>query len=203
MTFEQQLATGQDYLMQNSPELALFIRQHGDCRYSLRDNYFQTLVGSIISQQLSVKATANIRGRLEVLLGGSLEQVAIQEADFEALKSVGLSRNKATYIQRLAHEYTEEDFHKIDDDSDEEVLKQLTNFAGIGEWTAQMFLMFSLGRLDILPIKDVGLRNGVKVIYGLDELSDEQLLDIGQEWQPYRSIATWYAWRATDSVVKI
>ena len=203
MTFQEQLAMGQQYLKNNSPEVATYIDRVGDCSYDLREDYFKTLVGSIISQQLSVKATATIRARLEQLLGGAIDQQAIRIMDFDALKSVGLSRNKATYIQRLAHEYQDTDFHQIDDKSDEEIVKQLTGFAGIGEWTAQMFLMFSLGKLDVLPIKDVGLRNGVKIMYGLDELSDDQLVDLATQWQPYRSIATWYAWRATDSVVKI
>ena len=201
--FAQELAIGQQHLADNDEQLSIVIQQIGHCSYELRSDYFQTLVGSIISQQLSVKATSTIRNRLLVLAGNKLSPKSLNKLSDEEMRSVGLSGNKAKYIRKLANEYNPNIFQELPDMMNQDAIDFLTGFSGIGEWTAQMFLMFSLGRLDVLPIKDMGLRNGVKKIYAMDDLTDDQLLQIAANWQPYRSIGTWYAWRATDGLIDI
>jgi DNA-3-methyladenine glycosylase II len=201
--FAQQLAEGQQHLTTNDERLAVVINRIGHCQYELRPDFFQTLVGSIISQQLSTKATSTIRSRLVVLSGAGLQPDSLKKLTMEELRSVGLSGNKAKYILNLARDYKPGLFNQLPTMPDQEAINFLTGFSGIGEWTAQMFLMFSLGRLDVLPVKDVGLRNGVKKIYNLDNLADDQLIKIAGNWQPYRSIGTWYAWRAADALMDI
>ena len=201
--FEQQLLQGQQHLVDNDKKLASVINKVGQCHFQLRQDYFQSLVGSIISQQLSTKATSTIRGRLIELADNDLSPEQLQQFNIEELRSVGLSKNKANFILQLAEQYDPgqfEDLHKMED---EDVIKFLTSFKGIGEWTAQMFLIFSLGRLDVLPIKDVGVQNGVKKIYSLESLTDEHLIDIAESWRPYRSVAAWYTWRALDALITI
>ena len=201
--FEQQLIQGQQHLIDNDKKLASVINKVGQCRFQLRQDYFQSLVGSIISQQLSTKATSTIRGRLIELAGNDLSPDQLQQFNIEELRSVGLSKNKADFILRLAEHYDPDQFENLHKMEDEEVIKFLISFKGIGEWTAQMFLIFSLGRLDVLPIKDVGVQNGVKKIYSIDSLTDAHLIEIAESWRPYRSIAAWYSWRVLDALITI
>ena len=196
--FAHQLIEGQQHLMDNDKKLASVILRAGDCRYELRQDYFQSLVGSIISQQLSTKATSTIRQRLVDMTGQELNPQRIKAFKLEELRSVGLSRNKANYILKLAHQFDAESFNHLHDIENDDAIKFLTSFSGIGEWTAQMFLMFSLGKLDVLPINDVGVRNGIKIIYGLETLTDDELIEIANPWRPYRSIGAWYTWRALE-----
>jgi len=196
------------YLRANDPILKEVIESYGKCDITPHVNYYQELVESIIGQQLSTKAGAAIRKRFTELFGGMFPRPeAILEKSIEELRSAGLSGAKARYIQDLALHVVEGrlKFNKIDSFSNEEVIKELTAVKGIGEWTAHMFMMFCMGRLDILPVGDLGIRNGVMKLYGLKSLPDaEQIRDIATQysWHPYESVAAWYIWQSLDNSPK-
>jgi DNA-3-methyladenine glycosylase II len=165
-------------------------------------NRFAILVQSIISQQISGAAARTIRSRLNSLLEpdgmtpGNL--ASLNESD---LRSVGLSRQKAAYILDLSQKTLDDTVRldKIGRLPDEGVIEMLTQVKGIGRWTAEMFLIFSLGRLDVLPVDDLGVRSAIKNLYGLKELPNKATcMEIAAPWRPYASIASWYCWRSLD-----
>ena len=168
-------------------------------------DYYQALVDSIISQQLSVKAAYAIEERFKLLFDGhfpSPEEILSQ--DIEALRSAGLSRPKARYIQDLAQHIIsgEVRFDTIDDLSNNEIIHKLTQVKGIGEWTAHMFLIFCMARLDILPVGDLGIRNGIKKLYNLDAaptMEEVAAIATAKGWHPYESVASWYIWHSLDN----
>lgn len=163
---------------------------------------FSVLVRAIISQQISTAAARNIRGRLEALLEPEeLTPENLADLDLTELRSVGLSRQKAAYLLDLAQKTLDGivDLKKIGRLSDEAVIEMLTQVKGIGRWTAEMFLIFSLGRLDVLPVDDLGVRSAIKNLYGLDELPNKKTcIELAASWRPYASIASWYCWRSAD-----
>lgn len=168
-------------------------------------DYYQALVDSIISQQLSVKAAYAIEERFKLLFDGhfpSPEEILSQ--DIETLRSAGLSRPKARYIQDLAQHIIsgEVRFDTIDDLSNNEIIHKLTQVKGIGEWTAHMFLIFCMARLDILPVGDLGIRNGIKKLYNLDAaptMEEVAAIATAKGWHPYESVASWYIWHSLDN----
>jgi DNA-3-methyladenine glycosylase II len=172
--------------------------------YTLKPNRkrFGMLVASIISQQISVGAARAIRGRLDDLVGpGGLEPATIAKISIPKLRSVGLSPQKASYLHDLAAKVDEGTVRlsRIARLDDEAVITELTQVKGIGRWTAQMFLIFSLGREDVFPIDDFGVRAAITQLYGFKEMPPRaQLLEIGQRWSPFASIGSWYCWRYLD-----
>lgn len=181
----------------------------GSPPFEQHTNYFQALVGSIISQQLSVKAAATIEKRFIHLFGDAFPSPQdILEYDEDILRSVGLSRPKIRYIKDLALHIIEGKirFEKFDTLSNDEIIRELTEVKGIGIWTVHMFLMFCMGRLDILPVGDLGIRNGVRKLYELETIpSPEAITEIAanNHWAPYQSIASWYIWQSLDNEPKI
>lgn len=164
-------------------------------------DYYQALVRSIISQQLSVKAADTIERRFCALFEGESFPTpeAILTKNIDQLRSAGLSRGKATYVRDLAQHVIDGKitFDHLDALSNEDVIRELTAVKGIGEWTAHMFLMFCMGRLDILPIGDLGIKNGIQKLYGLKKQPDtDTMVRIAKKnhWHPYESIACWYVW---------
>jgi DNA-3-methyladenine glycosylase II len=203
------LQTAADYLAKQDPVLAPIIAAHGLPTFTPHTNYYQELVDSIISQQLSVKAARAIEQRFMELFGGNFptpEQILARNID--ELRSVGLSRPKATYIQDLAQKIQDGIvvFDTLDELSNEEIIDELTKVKGIGIWTAHMFLMFCMGRLDILPIGDLGIRNGVQKLYGLDHVpAPDEVTGIAKQhgWSPYESAASWYVWQSLDNALSL
>ncbi|MEX2110268.1 MAG: DNA-3-methyladenine glycosylase [Gemmatimonadaceae bacterium] len=187
------------------PVLARVIEQVGRCTLEPRGpgTHFDAIARSIVFQQLSGKAAGTIHGRFEGLYGGRtpLPHELVATPD-EHLRSVGLSRGKAAYLKDLAArvvsgELPVESLHEL---SDEEIITALTRVKGIGRWTAQMFLMFRLGRPDVLPDLDLGIQKGVQQAYRLRKLpSPEKVKKVGAKWAPYRTIASWYLWRLLDT----
>ncbi len=176
----------------------------GQCKinHNSRDA-FDTLASSIISQQLSVKAANTIKRRLlkNLNIKRPLRPKHINNASHAKIKMAGLSEAKAKYIKNLAKVFIEKkiSIKKLKAMDDDEVVTSLTTFPGIGRWTAEMFLIFVLGREDIFALSDAGLRRSIKKIYGLKEKPlDDEFLKITSSWQPYRSIASWYLWRYID-----
>lgn len=198
-----------NHLSKHDPVLAKVIAEHKQPDFTPHGNYYQALVDSIISQQLSVKAAASIEKRFKDSFGGDFptpEQILTR--DIEQLRSLGLSRPKAAYIQDLAAKVIDGtvEFNTIDTLSNDEIIAELTKVKGIGEWTAHMFLLFCMGRTDVLPVGDLGVRNGIKQLYGFDQAPtpDEVRIVAGKNnWHPYESVASWYIWQSLDNAPKL
>ena len=180
--------------------LAAVIDVVGPPTLTLRGNGFVALVSSIISQQISVRAAAAIRERLlgQVPVETGLTPAGVLELGPERLREVGLSGAKVRYLLDLAARVAagEVEIDKFADLDEETVIAELTRVKGIGRWTAEMYLIFALGRPDVLPVDDLGLRAGMKRLHGLDHLpSGDECRALAALWQPYRSLGTWYLWR--------
>ena len=164
---------------------------------------YGALVRSIVGQQLSTKAARSIYGRLEELFGGRTPTPAeLLAADPEQVRLVGLSRPKVAYLRDLAERVEDGDIEldRLAELPDEEVTAQLTAVKGLGQWTADMFLIFHLGRPDVLPVGDLGIRRAAQEAYGLDDLPEPAELErIGEPWRPHRSLASLYLWRSLDN----
>ena len=156
----------------------------------------------ICYQQLAGRAAAAIHGRFEALFDGSPTPEAVLATPVDTLRSVGLSGAKSTSILDLATKVDEGlvELDRVAKLPDDEVVRELTLVRGIGEWTAHMFLMFQVGRLDVWPILDFGVRNGYAHVYDLDPMpTPKQLLPLGDPFRPYRSLVAWWCWRAADT----
>lgn len=195
------------HLSRQDKKLAVLIERVGECRLSDKGHpdLFGTLVDAIVSQQLSVKAAATIFGRFCGLLGA--EDKKPQPAQMsgvteQQLRSVGLSRAKSLAVLDLADKIEQGivlPLTVLEAMPDEDVIQNLIQVRGIGRWTAEMFLMFQLGRADVLPVDDLGVRKGFMLTYGLEAMPDKKLLvQHAVRWQPYRSVASWYMWRALE-----
>jgi DNA-3-methyladenine glycosylase II len=163
---------------------------------------FSVLARAIISQQVSTAAARRIRGKLETLVDhAQLTAERVTRLTEEQLRSVGLSRQKASYLLDLAHKSLDGTVRldRIGNLSDDAIIVMLTKVKGIGRWTAEMFLIFSLGRPDVLPVDDLGVRVVIKDLYGLNQLPDKATcLEIAAPWRPYATMASWYCWRSLD-----
>lgn len=196
------------HLATNDSILEPIINKAGLAKITPHDNYYWELIDAIISQQLSVKAASTIEKRFRDLFGVDVPTPdEILAKSIEELRSVGLSGQKAKYIQDLAGHIKsgQISFDRLNQQSNEEIIAELTAVKGIGEWTAQMFLIFSVGRLDILPVGDLGIRNGIRSLYGFSELpTPEQIRDVASanNWHPYESVASWYVWHSLDNQPK-
>ncbi|HMF13316.1 MAG TPA: hypothetical protein VKE94_13455 [Gemmataceae bacterium] len=198
------IVKAQLHLAASDPVLERLVADIGPCTLRFEPNRFASLARSIISQQISTKAALAIRTRLEATLDGrGITPAALLALSDAALRSAGLSASKQKSLRDLArHVHARmvplDAIHELDDD---EVIAALLPIRGIGRWTAQMFLIFSLGRPDVLPVDDLGLRAAVQVQYGLSELPDKaRLVELAEPWRPYRSVATWYFWRSRGFV---
>lgn len=192
------------HLMRHDPKLGVLVKQLGPCGFgkTRRIDRFAMTVRSIVSQQLSVKAADTIHTRLLDALGAKhATPAAILALDPDRMRACGLSWAKVASVRDLAT--------KIDDGSlaldsldtldDDEVVERLTAVRGIGRWSAEMFLIFRLGRPDILPVGDVGVQRAMRRLYGLRKHpSPARMTALARPWRPYRSVACWYLWRSLD-----
>jgi DNA-3-methyladenine glycosylase II len=193
------------HLIKADPKLAAVIKRIGPCglhAVAPRDP-FEALTMSIASQQLSVKAAATIFGRFCDLFPPDRKPTPerVMSLSDDEIRAVGYSRPKVTFIKDLAAHVLDGrlDLKGLRKHSDDDVMTQLVAVKGIGRWTAEIFLMFRLGRLDILPADDLGLMNAVHRAYNLRARPDpKRLRKIGEAWRPYRSIAAWYLWQSLD-----
>lgn len=197
-----------NYLKKHDVRLAKLIASYSEPDFQPHTNYYHELIDSIISQQLSVKAARTIEGRFKDLFDGEFPSPEkILEKDIEQLRAVGLSRPKAGYIQDLARKILDGSvqFDHLDSLTNEGIIAELTSVKGIGEWTVHMFLMFCMGRMNVLAHGDLGIRNGVTKLYGLEQTAspdDVKQIAIKNNWHPYESIACWYVWQSLDNVPK-
>ncbi len=193
------------HLSAADPVLAKVIDRHGPCLLHARrsEPRLRALVRALVSQQLSVKAAATIFGRLLALFPGESFPAPDQvlAVPIDQLRGVGLSRQKAAYLRDLCERVHAGTLplESLDDMPDEAVVQTLTMVKGIGRWTAEMMLIFQLGRPDVLPVDDVGLLRAIQQVYGLRRRpTAARVLRMGESWRPYRSIASWYLWAALD-----
>lgn len=196
------IETALEHLRRVDSIMADLIDKAGPFTLKLDRNRFGLLVRSILSQQISTKAARAIRLRLDqLLLPNKLSAEAIDSVTDAQLRSVGLSTQKVSYLRDLSLRSLDGRLRldRIGRLSDEEAIEHLIQVHGIGRWTAQMFLIFSLGRLDVFPHDDLIVRSSIQELYGLEELPNKKAShEIAEAWAPYRSIATWYCWRLID-----
>lgn len=203
--FDQSIDTALRTLANNDTTMETLIQRHGRCKLQPHSDYFRELCDAIIGQQLSVKAGNTIVGRFAKLGRGSFptpDEICASSED--ELRVAGLSGAKTIYVKDLAQHVLDGrlDLIGLGKLSNEEIVVRLTDIKGIGEWTAHMFLIFCLARLDILPVGDLGIRKGVKALYGYDELPNPlqlQTTSESQGWTGYESVASWYIWRSLDN----
>ena len=202
----EELGRARRALMRRDPVLRAIIRTQGACgiKAGREADIFCGLVEAIVSQQLSTKAAATIHGRLLALMpsGGPPTPEAILPLSDEALRGVGLSRQKVGYVRDLSRKVVDGSLRTeaLAGLGDEDVIAELTKIKGIGRWTAEMILIFRLARPDILPVDDLGIVKAVQKAYGLRKTPDaKRLQKIGERWRPYRSVASWYLWASLDN----
>lgn len=193
------------HLKRVDPKLAAVIERVGPCRFEARGEgtHFEALVRSIVYQQLSGKAAATILGRVSALFDGAPPTpgslLAIPDS---RLRAAGLSRQKLGYLRSLAEHIRDGrlPLETLDALPDDDIIAALVGVKGIGRWTAQMFLMFRLGRMDVLPELDLGIRKGIQRAYRMRAMpTPARVLEVGARWAPYRTIASWYFWRSLDN----
>ncbi len=196
---------GVAHLKSADPRLAAVIAQVGACRFAPRADgtHFEAVARAIVYQQLSGKAAGTIHGRFHGLYGGRAPEPAeLLGTTDEALRGAGLSRQKVGYLRDLASRVAAGDvpLDTIEALDDAAVLDALTRVKGVGRWTAQIFLMFRLGRPDVLPELDLGVQKGVQLAYGLRALpKPAEVTKFGERWAPWRTVAAWYLWRSLDN----
>jgi DNA-3-methyladenine glycosylase II len=196
------LRHGSTHLRRADRRLGSVIERVGACTLQPRRQIYRSLFRAILFQQLAGKAAATIMRRVCEPFGGVIPApAALLSAPEAQLRDAGLSRQKLTYLRALAGAFDEGRLnpHRLARLSDDAIVDAVTTVHGIGEWTAHMLLIFSLGRPDVLPVGDYGVRKGMQRVYRLRELPQPHTMErIAAPWRPYRSIASWYMWRSLD-----
>jgi DNA-3-methyladenine glycosylase II len=190
-----------NHLKKSDPILRAIIERVGPCRMEFGEPVFHSLAEAIVYQQLNGKAAVTIFKRFTALAGEPLTAEGIAKLTVEQMRSVGLSKQKSSYLRDMAERAIrgELSFTHLPEMTDEEVTKHLTQVKGVGVWTAHMFLIFTLKRQNILPTGDFGIRMAMKKHYHKRKLPNPvQMERIARPWEPYRSIACWYLWRSLD-----
>src|SRR6202521_3391137 len=190
-----------NHLKQSDPVLRAIIARVGPCRMEFGPPEFHSLAEAIVYQQLNGKAAVTIFKRFAALAGDPVTPEGILKLTDAQLRSVGLSKQKSSYLKDMAQRATrgELDFSRLPNMTDEEGIKHLTQVKGVGVWTAHMFLMFTLRRPNVLPTGDYGIQMAIKQHYKKRKMPKPlQMEKIAKAWEPYRSIACWYLWRSLD-----
>lgn len=196
MTWYDELVQGISHLERSDPVLSRVILLHPKPTFRPHSDHYRELIESIISQQLSVKAAATIYRRFIELFGHVPEPAEILAREDTELRLVGISGQKSRYIKDLVHKVQsgEISFDHLDQLSNEKIVAELTAVKGVGEWTVHMFLIFCMGRLDVLPVGDLGIKNAIQNLYSLKEIPNaKDMYGIAHQnnWHPYKSIASW------------
>ena len=198
----QHIRAARLHLQKVDPVMKQIIKAVGPFTAKTRRDRFLSLVQSIVSQQISGAAAQTIFGRLgDALAPGAVSPESVLSLSIDQLRELGVSRPKATYLHDLAHHIQDGkiDLPKIGRLADDQVIQSLTQVKGVGVWTAQMFMMFSLGRLDVFPAGDLGIQNAISGSYcDGGDLTSENMEAISQPWRPYSTVASWYLWRSLE-----
>lgn len=203
MNISTEILQGINQIYANDKKLSKIIDIFGNPDLSKRNDYYNSFLRSIIGQQLSVRAASVIYSRFSnYFMNKPLPEKIISTSD-EILRNLGLSWAKIKYVKDLSLKIlnSEISFQSLHLKSDEKIIEELTVIKGVGEWTVHMFLIFTLGRLNVLPVSDLGLRRGAMLLYGLKKLPDEKKLRTLSKkfkWEPYNSIASWYIWKSLE-----
>ena len=194
---------GINYLSSLNVNLSKFLKSYNIPNLPIEKNYFWSLCRSVIYQQISGKAAKKISERYLSLYenGPRMLPSEVVDIDIKKIFKVGISRQKASYIKNIAHSFNtkiidEKNISKLDD---QEIISQLTTIKGVGKWTAEMFLIFTLRRPDVFPVTELGVQKGFKIFYSLDDLPTIELMNKKSEsWKPYRTIMSLYLWYAVE-----
>ena len=189
--------------LKRDKNMQVLIEKFGRPNFKIGQDYFQSLFRSIVFQQLSGEAAQTIYKRLVNLIAetSNLCPNEVLKLDKDDMRKAGLSFQKINYVRNLADYFENNSFKKKDVErmTDEEISRELTQIKGIGQWTVDMFLMFTLNRADILPYKDLGIQKGIMKILNKKILpSKKEMENCSKKWRPYRTIACWYLWRIAD-----
>ena len=198
-TVDKAIRKAERHLAKVDPIMKRLIAKHGHCPLAEREfQPFHMVANSIISQQLSAKAAATIKLRVGELVGVPFQTEKVLSIPTEQLRGAGLSQAKTRYIREMAAHVTDGrlEFDQITSFDDEAVIEKLVVVPGIGRWTAEMFLLFGLKRLDVLAVGDAGLQRAAWNLYGKKRKSQTLLPRIAEAWRPYRSVASWFLWRS-------
>jgi DNA-3-methyladenine glycosylase II len=202
----EELARSLKMLRKTDPVLGDVIRRVGPCTLKLNRGGYEIVVRALLSQQISVAAARTIRGRLQALLpGGKIRPSPMAALSDAQLQSVGISRQKRGYLNDLTRCTLDGtlSFRRIAKLPDEAAIAELTQVKGVGRWTAQMYLIFSLGRPDVFAPDDLGLQNAVRRLYSLPQPARRPDFEqLAARWAPYRSVASWYLWRSLELPAK-
>jgi DNA-3-methyladenine glycosylase II len=190
-------------LAERDPVIARLYAEAGPPRLPRpTETHFGTLVRAIVYQQLAGRAAAAIHGRLLAALGGEASAEGLLALSDETMRAVGLSRNKMASLRDLAAKVLDGTVvlspRGLSRESDDDIAARLTAVRGIGPWTAEMFLLFQLRRLDVWPVGDLGVRRGYGLAWQVREPTERELRPLGEPFRPYRSVAAWYCWRAAE-----
>lgn len=202
MNFKE-IQNGVTYLINQDKKLAKVILEAGRCNLKPHKNYYISLLEAIIGQQLSIKAAASIFNKFSAYFAGNPSPLNIIETPAEILRGLGLSNAKVKYVKDLAEKIEDGTVHfnRLNRLSDEQIIQLFTQVKGIGVWTVHMFLIFTLGRPNILPVGDLGLKKAVQRVYGLNEMPGEEAvagIAVKYKWAPYCTIASWYLWKSLE-----
>ncbi|HSD05377.1 MAG TPA: DNA-3-methyladenine glycosylase [Nitrosopumilaceae archaeon] len=192
--------------LKRDPKLAKIIKRVGSYEISVMKNPYESLIEAIITQQLSGKAAESISKKFRKLFVRFPKPADVIKMPDSKLRSAGLSGMKVKYIKDLSEKIESKELRmrSLKNMTDEEVIMQLTQVKGIGRWTAEMFLIFSLGRLDVLPVGDLGLKKGIQRLYSMPNLPEkDEIEELAEKWRPYRTVATWYIWKSLNQFDKI
>lgn len=198
-----EISAGIDYLRSRDPVLEAVITRVGPFNLKREPDVFTSLVRAIVAQQISTGAARSIYGRLCEASGGETKLLeGLLRLDADGLRSVGVSAQKGRYLRDLAEKVSSGEVcvKSVSTLSNGEIIAELTKVKGIGVWTVQMLLIFSLGRLDVFPGADLGIRTAIQRLYKKRKLPTKpaQLRQYEELWQPYASIASWYCWRSLE-----
>ncbi|MCX6150481.1 MAG: hypothetical protein NTX22_08175 [Ignavibacteriales bacterium] len=200
---KQEIEKGIVHLSRNDKRLSTLIKKIGKCNLQPHNDYYISLLGSIIQQQLSLKAADSIYRRFMDYFNQDPKPKKILDAEHTDIRALGLSNSKVKFVKDLSEKIISKEisFRKIQIKSNEEITNELIKVKGIGTWTVHMFLIFTLGRSDVLPTGDLGLKRAIMLIYNLKKLPDEKrIIKISKEnnWSPFSSVASWYLWKSLE-----
>ena len=190
------------HLKKSDPVMRAIIERVGAYTIQYREPVFETLVRSIVYQQLSGKAAGTIFARVADAVGEPFTPQAVLKITPKRMQKLGLSRQKQEYIRDLAKRTLdgEIDFGALEELDDAEIIERMTAVKGVGVWTVHMFLMFAMRRSNVLPVGDLGVRSAIRKAYGLEKMpKPAEVLRIAESWHPYCSVASWYLWRSLEN----
>lgn len=201
MPLQTDWTRGEDFLKKTDKVFAQLIEKYGSCTLKpvLPNRYFPTLVKGIVAQQVANDVSQNIFAAFTRIYGPEPKPEELIAAKNEDMEECGLSLQKIQYIKDLSQSVIDKkiNLNKFEEMDDNAIIKQLTNVRGLGRWTAEVFLILALGRADVLPADDFGLKKAIKELFALEQMPQKrsQITSIAEPWRPWRSLATWYLWQ--------